>query len=420
MESQKFLLSLFSQCAALVAFVPLSVQAQLPLQDGDKVCIIGNGLADRMQHDGWVETAIQSELSDKKLSFRNLSFTGDTVTSRPRSKGFTSPEDYLKHCEADVVFVFFGYNESFGGEKGLGKFKSDLGSMVEKYKATKFNGESAPRLVLFSPIAHENLGTPLLPNGNSNNVNLALYTGAIHQLADEKIVSFVDLFSATQGLYNKVDTPLTLNGVHLLPEGNRRLAGVIASALSGKEVKATPALEPLRQAVLDKNWHWHNRYRAVDGNDIWGGRSGLKFVNGQTNREVLEHELSMLDITTANRDPKIWALAQGKQYKVDDSNVPEPVEVISNVGGGSKSSSAAKEGSKDYLSGKQAISKMHIPEGFEVNLFADEKMFPGIANPVQMQVDAKGRLWAACWNTYPKWEPLKEMTDSLLILPDEN
>lgn len=420
MKSQKFFSSLFCQCAALVAFVPLSVQAQLPLQDGDKVGIIGNGLADRMQHDGWVETAIQSELSDKKLSFRNLSFTGDTVTSRPRNKGFTSPEDYLKHCEADVVFVFFGYNESFGGEKGLGKFKSDLGSMVDKYKATKFNGESAPRLVLFSPIAHENLGTPLLPNGNSNNVNLALYTGAIHQVADEKGVSFVDLFSATQGLYNKVDTPLTLNGVHLLPEGNRHLAGVIASALSGKEVKATPALEPLRQAVLDKNWHWHNRYRAVDGNDIWGGRSGLKFVDGQTNREVLEHELSMLDVMTANRDLKIWATAQGKDFKVDDSNVPKPVEVISNVGGGSKSSSAQKEGSKDYLSGKEAISKMHMPEGFEVNLFADEKMFPEMANPVQMQVDAKGRLWAACWSTYPKWEPLKKMTDSLLILPDEN
>ena len=35
-----------------------------------------------------------------------------------------------------------------------------------------------------------------------------------------------------------------------------------------------------------------------------------------------------------------------------------------------------------------------------------------------MQVDAKGRLWVACWGTYPKWEPLKPMNDSLLILTD--
>ena len=179
----------------IAALLPISAFAQLPLQDGDKISIIGNGLADRMQHDGWVETAIQSQMADKKLSFRNLSFTGDTVTSRPRNKGFTSPEDYLKHCETDAIFVFFGYNESFGGDKQVGKFKSDLGSMIDKYKGMKFNGESAPRLVLFSPIAHEDHGTQLLPNGNSNNVNLALYTGAIKQVADEKGVGFVDLFS---------------------------------------------------------------------------------------------------------------------------------------------------------------------------------------------------------------------------------
>jgi hypothetical protein len=34
----------------------------LPLQDGDTVCIIGNALAERMQHDGWVETHIQSQM----------------------------------------------------------------------------------------------------------------------------------------------------------------------------------------------------------------------------------------------------------------------------------------------------------------------------------------------------------------------
>jgi hypothetical protein len=32
-----------------------------------------------------------------------------------------------------------------------------------------------------------------------------------------------------------------------------------------------------------------------------------------------------------------------------------------------------------------------------------------------MQVDTKGRLWAAVWHTYPMWEPLKEMKDALVI-----
>ena len=395
-------------------------RAQLPLQENDVVCIIGNALGDRMQHDGWVETVIQSKLADKKLSFRDLAIVGDTVTNRPRHQGFDAPEKSLTNCKADVIFVFFGYNESFAGEGGVAKFKSDLGAMIEKYRGLQFNGKSAPRFVLFSPIAHENRKSPNLPNGAANNVNLALYTGAIQQVAEEKKVAFIDLFATTQARYSQAKTPLTINGIHLLPEGNRQLGEIIASALTGQTVTASTGLEPLRQAVLDKDRCWHNRFRATDGNDIWGGRSGLKFVNGQTNAEVLQQELKMLDVMTANRDPKIWAVAAGKSYTVSDANVPPPIEVVSNVGGKSKSSDANKEGNTVYLSGEEGVAKLKVPDGFQVNLFADEKKFPALANPVQMQVDGKGRLWAACWGTYPKWEPLKPLNDSLLIFTDTN
>ena len=61
---------------------------------------------------------------------------------------------------------------------------------------------------------------------------------------------------------------------------------------------------------------------------------------------------------------------------------------------------------------------MIVPDGYQLNLFASEVQFPDLANPVQLQVDAKGRLWAASWNTYPKWEPLKKMNDSLMIFED--
>ncbi len=419
MKTPQMLTPLRFVALAALAAVNLA-HAQLPLEKDDVVCIIGNGLADRMQHDGWVESLIQKELPDHHLRFRNLGYTGDTVDSRPRNSGFTPPEQYLAHCKADVVFVFFGYNESFAGEAGVAKFKTSLSGMIDKYRALKFNGKSEPRFVLFSPIAHEDLKNPNLPDGSSNNKNLLLYTTAIADVAAEKKAAFVDLFTPSQQLYAKAKTPLTLNGVHLLPEGYKELAGVIGTALTGKNLKADESLEPVRQAVLEKNWHWHNRYRAVDGNDIWGGRSKLAFVNGQKNSDVLVHELSMLDVMTANRDPGIWAAVNGKPFKVDDSNVPPPVEVISNVGGGSKSSSAEKEGSDTYLNAEESMAKIHVPEGYKLNLFADESRFPDLANPVQMQVDAKGRLWAACWATYPKWEPLKPMNDSLLIFPDDD
>ncbi|MDF1862855.1 MAG: GDSL-type esterase/lipase family protein [Verrucomicrobiales bacterium] len=389
-------------------------------QKADQIAIIGNGLADRMQHDGWMETYLQVANPDKDLAFRNMSITGDRIDRYPRHKGFTEMNDYLRHVEADVIFAFFGYNESFAGPKGIEDFEKKLADMIERYRGIKSNGESFARIVLFSPIAHEDLEDPNLPNGKANNRRLALYTAAMQKVAGHEGVAFVDLYGPTRALYKSEEKPLTINGVHLNEHGNRLVGQVIAKALSGSASEDEALLSATREAVLDKNWHWHNRYRAVDGNDVWGGRSTLKFVNDQTNAEVLQHELTMLDIMTANRDPLVWAKANGSDWKVDDSNVPEPVPVISNVGGGSKSSNAEKEGSLEYVSGEDGLTHMTVPEGFEMNLFADEEQFPQLANPVQMQVDGKGRLWVAAWPTYPKWEPLKEMNDALLILPDDD
>ncbi|MCP4775626.1 MAG: hypothetical protein GY880_15450, partial [Planctomycetaceae bacterium] len=274
------------------------------------------------------------------------------------------------------------------------------------------------RFVLFSPIAAQNTGDPLLSDGVALNKNLAAYTEATQKAASETEATFVDLYTPTKRLFQTSVKRYTLNGIHLNALGYKKLAGFVSEALLGKSMPAEDSLGSLYATVKDKNWHWHNRYRATDGNDVWGGRSTLTFVDGQSNADVLKHELVMLDVMTANRDKVIWAAANGKKLVADDSNVPPPVKVISNVGGGSKSSSAEKEGTLAYLSPEESLAKIKVPEGFELNVFASEEMFPDLANPVQMQVDTKGRLWVASWNTYPKWEPLKEMNDSLMILED--
>jgi len=385
---------------------------------GDVVSIIGNGLADRMQHDGWMETLLQAGTEGLQLSFRNMSLTGDRANKYPRSRGFTKMPEYLQLVGADVVIAMFGYNESF--DTTPENYQKELTKLVETIRKAQPNGKTFPRIVLASPIAHENLDDPNLPSGKDNNKRLLAITEATRNAARENGVAFLDLFNPSLGLYSTSNIPLTLNGIHLNEDGNRMIGEVIAQGLLNKKIQASPSHQPLREAVQDKNWHWHNRYRATDGNDVWGGRSGLKFVDGQTNAEVLQHELKMLDVTTANRDKRIWAKAAGRDLRVSDANVPAPIPVISNVGGGSRSSSKEKEGSLNYLDGKAAISKMHLAKGFKVNLFADEKMFPQLANPVQLQVDGKGRLWAAAWATYPKWEPLKKMNDSLLIFEDKN
>jgi len=400
--------------------VPADYVDTLPFafSKGDTVAILGNGLPDRMQHDGWMETLLQSALPELSVSFRNMSASGDRPNSFPRSSGHMHMTDYLRHVKPDVVFGFFGYNESF--ENKPDDYKKLLVDFVKYVRGTKPNGKSFPRIVLFSPIAHEDTKNPNVPNGVDHNPQLEAYTEATEAAAKEAGVSFVDLFHPSLELFKAATDPLTINGVHLSAEGDRQLAEVIAKALLGKQVSASPSMEELREAVLDKDMHWNARYRARDGNDVWGGRSTLAFTDGQTNAVVLQQELGMLDVMTGNRDTKVWARAKGGDLKVDDSNVPKPVTVISNVGGKSKSSSAQKEGRTEYISGKEGIKHMAFDPRFEVSLFADEAKFPQLINPVQMQVDTQGRLWAAVWPTYPMWEPLKKMNDALVICHDDN
>src|SRR5262249_38290650 len=103
----------------------------LSLHKSDRICLIGNALADRMQHHGWLETLIQNRFPEHNLVFRDLGFNGDELTVRLRSAGFGSPDEWLTSTKADVIFAFFGYNESVAGSAGLDKFKQDLDQFIK-------------------------------------------------------------------------------------------------------------------------------------------------------------------------------------------------------------------------------------------------------------------------------------------------
>ena len=304
-------------------------------EKGDHLSILGNTLADRMQHDGWLETAIQARFPDKELVIRDLGFSGDELKVRLRSADFGSPDDWLARTKADAVFAFFGRNESFAGAEGVEGFKKDLAEFVKHTLGQKYNGKDAPRLVLFSPIATEAAKGRDLPDAAETNGPLKLYTAAMAEVAKAEGVPFVDIFAPSLAFFEKSDRPLTINGVHMTAEGDRLLARAIDGALFGEARKGLDekGLESLRQGVLDKNFYWFNRYRTVDGYSIFGGRADLSFVGGQTNRVVARREMEVLDVMTANRDKRIWALANGKDLKVDDSNTPDFIPVVTNKPG---------------------------------------------------------------------------------------
>jgi putative heme-binding domain-containing protein len=402
---------LFAVVAALAGTADAQ-ETKLEFQNGDHVAIIGNTTADRMQHHGWLETYLQALHPDLQLSFRNLGFSGDEVNKRPRSESFGDADQWLTKCEADVVFCFFGYNEALRGEDELPEFEKNLAAMIDGMRDQQYNGQSPPRLVIFSPIAHENLYSPHLPDGAENNEKLAAYTEAMQKVCEDKGVVFVDLFTPTKNYYTISKQPMTMNGIHLLDYGNKVVAGEIVRKLFPGRTAQAP-VGKLRDAVLDKNYHWFSRYRVVDGYNVFGGRSKLAW-HGQSNADVMRREMEMFDVMTANRDELIWAIAQGGDLEVTDKNLPAEVRVETNKRGPNE------DGSWPYLGGKEAIDKMKIHEGMEVNLFASEEKFPRLVNPVQMAVDTDSRLWVSVWPSYPHWNPTEPRRDAIVILPDED
>ena len=269
-----------------------------------------------MQHDGWLETYLQSRFPNHDLVFRNLGFLGRRADDPAPLGQLRHPRPMAHRTKADVIFAFFGYNESFARRRRASPSSRRTSRLHQAHAGPEVQRQGAPRLVLFSPIAHENLHDRNLPDGAENNKRLELYTDAMAEVAKANNVPFVDLFHPTRDLLREgrqaADDqrhPPDRAGQPAARRDHR--PGPVRRQPAPK--RDPEALEKLRQAVLDKNFIWFNRYRTVDGYSIYGGRADLKFVGGQTNRVVMQREMEVLDVMTANRDKRDLGRRAGRR-----------------------------------------------------------------------------------------------------------
>jgi glucose/arabinose dehydrogenase/azurin/lysophospholipase L1-like esterase len=400
----------------------------LDLNPGSHIALVGNALADRMQHDGYFETLLYAQFPKQNIVVRNLAVAGDEVTIRHRSENFGSPDEWLKKVGADVILGFFGFNESFKGPEGVATFKTNLDRWVKETQAKNYSGKGGPRLVLVSPVGAERHKDPNFQDPAPLNANLKLYTEAMAEVAKANDVQFVDLFNPSLKLYAdaaKKGQSLTINGFLLSEAGDKAIAPILFQSLFAKTAPGGNR-ERLRAAINEKNAQWHARYRTVDGYNVYGGRSALAYQAEKgafiadrnapapyiSNYKVMQEEMSVRDTLTANRDKRVWGVAQGENPEIDDSNLPKVTPVPSNKPGSNA------DGSYTFLTGEGAIEKMSLHAGMKINLFASEEQFPELANPVQMAWDTKNRLWIAAWPNYPERRPESKIGDSLLVLED--
>jgi hypothetical protein len=174
----------------------------------------------------------------------------------------------------------------------------------------RYNGSTAPRIVLLSPIAHERIErVPLDPA--AHNRQLAMYTEAMREVAAARGARFVDLFTPTRPLMeNRGLGDLTINGIHLNDRGNEIVSRLIARSLGwpAADPAAPPSRDPamasLRAAIRDKNQLFFYRWRAVNGEYIYGRR---KEPFGVVN---FPPEMQKLEDLIGAREKEIWNMAR--------------------------------------------------------------------------------------------------------------
>ena len=409
-------------------------EAKAPVE-GERIVLIGNGLGERMIDHPYFETDLQLSFPKDNIYFRNLCRPGDTPGFRPHpsrnsqwafpgaekfhpqhkihaGNGFhPTPDEWLTDVKPDTLIAFFGYNESFDGPAGLDNFKGELDGFVKHTLSQKYNGKAAPRLVLVSPIAYEDLSKSRdLPDGRAENANLALYTQAMGEVAAANKVEFVNLYDKTHDLYPTLKSPFTRNGFLPNDDGYKWLGKTLQDAIFGKGSSDAEAnRKAVATAVADKNWFWFNDYAMLNGVHVDGRRYKPFGPDNYPDEKKKMREM------TEVRDRAIWAAASGNDFDIvsaDKATHPLP-EVKTNY------TPSKKNGTTEYKYGDDAVKELTTPEGYKIELFASEKDFPNLANPMQVSFDNKGRLWVATMPTYPHYRPGDPLPDDKLLIYED-
>ncbi len=418
------------------AFQVLQAAPKEP-QANERIVLIGNGLGERMLDHPYFEARLHIRYPEKDLNVRNMCRPGDTPGFRPHpsrptqwafpgaekfhperqvhsGEGFhPSPDEWLADLKPDTLLAFFGYNESFEGKAGLENFKGELEAFVKHTLQQKYNEESAPRVVLISPIAYEDLSADRdLPDGAVENENLQMYAEAMKEVASETGVEYLDVFGPTKALYESRDEPMTRNGFLPNYEGYKELSKVLVDGIFGE---AEGEVDDSRFAkvfasVKDKNWFWFHDYRMLNGVHVDGRRYKPFGPDNYPDEKIKMREMTEI------RDRATWAAARGEGYDVEGADAAShklpPVQT---------NYTPDSESALKYKDGEKAESKFVTAEGYKVELFASEKDFPNLANPMQVSFDNQGRLWVATMPTYPHYRPGDPLPDDkLLIYEDTN
>jgi lysophospholipase L1-like esterase len=227
--------NIFSVLAVLL-LLACQLNAEILIKDGQKVAFLGDSItANGWQQGGYVRLIVGA-----------LEKQGIKITPIPAGVGGNKSNDMLARLDNDVLSkspdwmtLSCGVNDVWHGDKGvdLENYKKNIAAIVDKAAA-----KGVKVIILTATVIGE--------DGNKNHEKQVAYNDFLRQFAKERGLSLADL-SAMFLDYLKSLTPttasryLTVDGVHMNPEGSVLMAKGVLGAMGFSEVQI---------AQTEQNW----------------------------------------------------------------------------------------------------------------------------------------------------------------------
>lgn len=387
----------------LIVWVVLLLSHLSDAQAEDHTLFYGDSLVERLMESGHAEAWVQLAEPDAPLRVRSLAWTGDEVGYRLRPEVFAEHlKNLLAKWPAKTVVLAAGMGESFHGAAGVSEFKTQLAAYIKELQRR----HPAAKLWLMTPIAVEEVARGGNPDVASRNRDVELYVRAMSETAAEQKLGLVDLFSPSRAAYAKKHEALTSDGIHPNDAGARLLGRVVAAGLVGEAALSrvdAARVDDLAKAFAQKNYWVAEIYRPKNADVYYGVRRRPDEYAAEMPRY---HQLIEMSEKIAHE----MARSPGQTF------ASQPVPSLPPMPEGKRGNAGKGTGIVRTPAEEQAEFK--VADGFAVNLFASEEMFPELRAPVQIAFDARGRLWVVTMPSFPHTVPGRPREDKILILED--
>ncbi len=237
------------------------------LKDGDRVVTLGGTFVEREGQFGYIESVFTLAVPDRKVTFRNLGWSGDTVWAEsrgifdPAQVGYSRMLALVRELKPTLIVFGYGQNESFAGDAGLEPFVRQFEKLCDDVKPT------GARLAFLTPHKFEKPRAPL-PDASKHNAMLGKYADAIRQLAARRSTPVLDLYAL-----ELPSQSLTENGMHFGPNGYAAVAQAVQSHLKlTNGGKTSQQEEAIRRKIVEKNMLFFHRWRPQNITYLTGFR----------------------------------------------------------------------------------------------------------------------------------------------------